>query len=120
MKYWIYYIILILAIGIYSSVGMFTRFAAEYAFFSWQYILWVLCAMIVLGVYAVIWQQILCKMNVGVAYVFRGLAILFSLLISHFVFAESITVNNMIGAVFIMSGIVMFAWLDNKERLLDN
>ena len=119
MRTWWYYIILILAVGIYSSVGIFMRLAAAHPFLSGIYIAFVACAVAVLGLYAVIWQQILGRMNLGLAFVFRGLGILFTLLICHFVFSETITMNNMVGAGLIVMGIILFAWMDKKDKAIE-
>lgn len=59
MKKWMSYIVLILAIAIYSTVGILTRCAAMHPFLSWQYILFVVGAVGVLGIYAILWQQII-------------------------------------------------------------
>ena len=106
---------LIFAIAIYSSVGVFTRMAADYPFMSWPYVLLIGGAVAVLGLYAILWQQIIQRMELGVAYMFKGLGVVFALLICHFVFGEVITLNNILGAVLIVLGITMFAWGDRRE-----
>ena len=40
---------------------------------------------------------------------FKGLGVVFALLICHFVFSEVITLNNIIGAGVIIAGITLFA-----------
>ena len=111
------YIVLILAIAIYSCVGVCTRLAADYPFLSWPYLLLICGAVAVLGIYALVWQQLIQRMNLGVAYMFKGLGVVFALLICHFVFGEVITFNNVIGAAVIIAGITLFAWSD---ALTDN
>lgn len=103
------YIVLVGAIAIYACTGVFTRLAADYPFLSWQYILLVCGAVAVLGIYAILWQQIIQRMELGVAYMFKGLGVVFALLICHFVFNEAITLNNVIGAGVIITGITLFA-----------
>lgn len=116
MKNWISYIVLILAIAIYSTVGVMTRCAAMYPFLSWQYISFVVGAVGILGIYAILWQQLIQRMDISLAYMFKGLGVVFALLICHYVFGEIITLNNMIGAFIIIGGITLFAWADAKER----
>lgn len=116
MKKWTSYIVLILAIAIYSTVGIMTRCAAMYPFLSWQYILFVVGAVGILGVYAILWQQLIQRMDISLAYMFKGLGVVFALLICHYVFGEIITFNNMIGALIIIGGITLFAWADAKEK----
>jgi len=63
----------------------------------------------VLGVYAIIWQQIIKRMPVGDAYLFKGTGVVFGLLIAHFMFGEVITLNNVIGSAVIIAGITLNA-----------
>ncbi len=109
---------LILAIAIYSTVGIMTRCAAMYPFLSWQYISFVVGAVGILGVYAIIWQQLIQRMNISLAYMFKGLGVVFALLICHYVFGEVITLKNTIGALIIIGGITLFAWADAKEKMI--
>lgn len=112
MKKWISYIVLILAIAIYSLVGVMTRCASMYPFLSWQYILWVIGAIGVLGVYAIIWQQIIQRIPISTAYMFRGLGLVFSLCFCYCLFNEQITMHNIIGAIIVIAGITLFALSD--------
>lgn len=115
-KKYLSYIVLILAIAIYSLVGVMTRCASMYPFLSWQYISFVVGAVGILGVYALLWQQIIRRMAISTAYMFRGLGVVFTLLLCYFVFCETITINNIIGSVIIISGITLFSYVDAKEK----
>lgn len=88
-----------------------------YAFLSWQYVLFVVSAVGVLGIYAIIWQQLIQRMAISLAYMFKGLGVVFALLICHYVFGEIITIKNIIGALIIIVGITLFAWADAKENI---
>jgi len=76
---------------------------------SWSYMLWILGAIGVMGVYALLWQQIIAKMPISTAYMFKGTSLIFVLLFSVLLFGEAITLNNVIGAVIIIAGIVLYA-----------
>ena len=65
--------------------------------------------MAVLGVYAVLWQQILNRMPVSDAYMFKGTSLIFILILSFIFFGEAITVTNIIGAALIIGGIALNA-----------
>lgn len=119
MKKWLSYIVLILAIAIYSTVGVLTRCASMCPFLSWQYVLFLIGAVGVLGIYAIIWQQLIQRMEISLAYMFKGLGVVFALLICHYVFDEVITTHNIIGAIIIIVGITLFAWADNREKQYD-
>lgn len=115
MKKWISYIVLIIAIAIYSLVGVMTRCASMYPFLSWQYLSFVVGAVGILGVYAILWQQLIQRFDISLAYMFKGLGVVFALLICHYVFDEVITTHNIIGAIIIIAGITLFAWADARE-----
>ncbi len=62
-----------------------------------------------MGLYAILWQQIITRMELSVAYMFKGTSLIFVLLLSALIFGEAITPQNIVGAMFIIVGIVMFA-----------
>lgn len=93
---------------LYASVMLFTRSAAEYDFISWQYILWFIGAVVVMGVYAVCWQQILRRTELSMAYMFKGMSIVFVMLLAYIFFDEAITWNNLLGAAIIILGIALY------------
>ena len=76
---------------------------------SWSYLVWIAGAICVMGVYAVLWQQLIMRMSLSTAYMFKGTSLIFVLLISALLFGEAITINNVIGSAIIISGIVLFA-----------
>ncbi len=109
MKHYWHYIVLILAAGIYSIVGVLTRYAAEYSFLSWNYIFYIVASVCVLAVYAVMWQQILKSIALSTAYMFRGISLIFTMFFANILFREQITLHNIIGACVIMIGIALYA-----------
>ena len=77
--------------------------------YSLSYLLWIAGAIGVMGVYAVLWQQLIARMPLATAYMFKGTSLIFVLLISALLFGEAITINNVIGSAIIIGGIVLFA-----------
>lgn len=76
---------------------------------SWPYLFWIAGAIGVMGLYALLWQQVISRMSLSTAYMFKGTSLVFVLLISTLLFGEAITLNNVIGAVIIIIGIVLYA-----------
>lgn len=62
-----------------------------------------------MGIYAILWQQVITRMPLSTAYMFKGTSLIFVLLISALLFGEPITTTNIIGSVIIISGIGLFA-----------
>ena len=104
-----YYLFLILAFFVYACSTLFSKQASEYNFISLPYVLFLVGAVAVLGIFAIMWQQIIKKMPISDAYMFKGTSLIFILLLSHIIFGEMITVNNMIGAAIIIGGIALYA-----------
>lgn len=103
------YIALILVFFIYTSSGIFTRKAADYPFLSYQYIVCIFGAFCVLATYAFFWQQIIKRMSLGKAYMFKGTTIVFGLFIANAIFGECITPSNCIGSSLIIIGVTLYA-----------
>ncbi len=102
-----YIILLQFIIMFYTLSGVMAKKASFTNFLSKEFIFYYALEIVILGIYAIMWQQIIKKFSISVAYANKGMAILWSLLWSMIFFNESITVNNIIGALIILLGIGM-------------
>ncbi len=100
---------LIGAFLIYSFAPILSKAASAHGFLSLPYLLYFGGAVLTLGIYAIVWQQIIKHIPVSDAYMFKGTSIIFVLLLSHFLFGEAITIQNCLGAVIIIVGIALYA-----------
>lgn len=94
---------------VYAGTSIFTKLASMEIPWSISYDIWLLCAVGVIGLYALLWQRIIARMDISTAYMFKGLSLVFVLLFSFFLFGELITVNNLLGSTLIITGIVLFS-----------
>ena len=94
---------------LYACVTIFTKYASQHEFLSASYWLGLCGAVVVMGAYAVCWQQILKRVELSTAYMFKGTSLIFIMLLAWVLFEEQITLNNLIGAVVIITGITLFA-----------
>ena len=94
---------------VYACTSIFTKMASQQEAMSWPYLLWIAGAIAIMGVYALLWQQVIKRMSLSASYMFKGTSLVFILLISALLFDEAITLNNMIGSAIIIFGIVLFA-----------
>ena len=118
-QYW--YIFLLIAINfLYACVSIFTKYASQQEFMSWNYMLSIIGAVGVMGLYAVLWQQVLKRIELSIAYMFKGTSIIFVMLFAYVLFGEQITWNNILGAVIIIIGIVLFAYNSKSSPLTSN
>ena len=94
---------------LYACVTLFTKFAAQHEFLSMPYCLALCGAIGVMGAYAIGWQQILKRVELSTAYMFKGTSLIFVMLLAWMLFGEQITLNNIIGACVIITGIALYA-----------
>lgn len=93
---------------VYASTSVCTKMAARETWMSEGYLLWMSGAVGVMGLYALLWQQVLARVPLAAAYMFRGTALLFVLLLSALLFGEPVTTRNLVGAVLIVGGIALY------------
>ena len=94
---------------LYACVGVCTKMASQQEWLSWPYILWFGGAVGVIALYALLWQQVLRRIEISTAYLFKGTTLIFTMLIAALLFGEAITVPNIIGSVIIITGITLLA-----------
>ncbi|MBR1425961.1 MAG: EamA family transporter [Paludibacteraceae bacterium] len=94
---------------LYACVTIFTKFAAQQEFMSLTYCLGLAGAIGVMGIYAICWQQILKRIDLSTAYMFKGTSLIFVMLLAYAIFGEAITPMNIIGATIIIIGIALYA-----------
>lgn len=110
MRIHIRHIALLIGINLlYACVTLFTKFAAQQEFMSILYCLALFGAIGIMGVYAVCWQQVLKRIDLSTAYMFKGTSLIFVMLLAYALFGEAITIMNIIGAVVIVLGIILYA-----------
>ena len=96
---------------IYSLTLVFSKLASQQADIAAACV-YFFCEIVILGVYAVLWQQILKKFPLVVAMSHKGITIIFSLIWAILIFHEDITMYNLIGALLIVAGIGLVSWDD--------
>lgn len=94
---------------LYACVTLFTKYASQQEMGSIAYCLCLAGAIGVMGAYAICWQQILKRVELSTAYMFKGTSLIFIMLFAFALFGEQITIMNLIGAAVIIAGITLFA-----------
>ena len=107
-------ILLQLAVFIYSIVSVFSKISSsiinEEGFFSFLFITCVIFMFITLGIYAIIWQFSLKKIDLSIAYANKSLTLFWSIIWSSILFKESINIQNMVGIIVIIIGVVVISY----------
>lgn len=92
------------AVMIYTLSSVAAKQAALYNALSWPFLVWCGIEILILGVYAIIWQQLIKKIDLSIAYANRSMAILWSVIWAVIFFKETITIQNMIGVIIVLAG----------------
>lgn len=70
---------------------------------------------IILGIYAVLWQQVIKRFELSIAYANRAMSLLWSMIWAVIFFHDKITVNNIAGVLLVMVGIIVIN-LETEEQ----
>lgn len=103
-------VLLLIAFIVYSFTGVFSKLASQNEFLSVKYVGFFVCVILMLGIYAILWQKILSFIPLHKAFLCKSICIIITLALSYFFFAEELTLSNILGAVCIISGIVVLSW----------
>lgn len=109
--YW--FIFLQFVIIIYTLSGVCAKYASRESFFSFNFFLFYGFELLILAIYALLWQQVIKKFDLSIAYANRACALLWSMVWSILFFHEVVTVKNVIGVLIVILGTIIV----NKESV---
>ena len=98
-----------LLLMIYSTSGIFSKLAAKEQFLSFQFCLYYACMILILGVYAVGWQQIIKRMPLTTAFANKAVCTIWGSVWGILFFKERFSIGKAIGIILIVFGIILFA-----------
>lgn len=103
-----------LLLMVYSTSGILSKLAAGVSFLSWEFIGLYAGVIALLGLYAIGWQQILRRMPLTTAFSNKAVTIVWGIVWGALFFSESITLGKVIGALFIIAGVILFSHADSE------
>ena len=106
------YLILYLAFFIESLSFVCGKFASAHNVMSFRFVLWYGLDVMVMGIFAIMWQQILKKMPLAIAYSYRPLVTILGVVYGVLFFHDKLSVTAVIGIVIIVAGI----WMVNADE----
>ena len=74
---------------------------------SFGYLLCFAGIILILGIYAILWQQVLKKVPLSVAMANKPVALILSLLWAFFLFKEALSVKVLFGIALIIAGVIL-------------
>ena len=104
-------LVLQLVVIIYTFSSIIAKVASGTEPFSLQFILFYGADVAVLGIYALLWQQMIKRFPLSVAYANRSMALCWSLLWSILIFGNEVTPQNLAGILLVIAG----TWIVNSD-----
>ncbi|MBQ9512639.1 MAG: transporter [Lachnospiraceae bacterium] len=95
------------AVMVYSINTVVAKYVALEPWFSLKFILLYGLEFVVLGIYAILWQQIIKKVELSVAYANKAMTLLWSMLWGAILFHEGVTLPKVLGVGFVIAGTVI-------------
>ena len=92
---------------LYSFVGVFMKLAFQNEMFSFQFFLFAGLAVLFLGIYAIIWQQVLKKLPLTVAFTNKAICIVWGMLWGALFLGDQITWYKILGSLIVFPGVVL-------------
>lgn len=109
-------LLLHLMLMIYSMSGICSKMAAKQEFLSIKFCLYYGIIIILLGFYAVGWQQIIKKLPLTSAFANKAVTVIWGIIWGYIFFNEPVTRGKAIGALMVAIGIIMYAFSDKEKE----
>ena len=100
-------IMLQFVIIIYSTTSIIAKFAAAQEVASFHFFLLFGLEIGILGIYAILWQQMIKKFDLSIAYANRAMELFWSLLWTIVIFQDKITLYKVGGVVLVIAGTIL-------------
>lgn len=101
------YLMALAAIFCESFSSVFLKLAGREGMLTPRYVFFYLCAVGVMGIYAIAWQLILEKLPLTTAYLRKGVTYVLIFIWAAVIFGEQITVQQIVGIGIIIAGMVV-------------
>ena len=105
-----------LLLAVNSFTGIFSKLAANESFLSFRFCLYYGCIILLLGIYAIGWQQIIKRLPLTTAFANKAVGLIWGFVWGAVFFHEAITLGKGIGAILVVFGVVLFASADKEEE----
>ena len=110
------FILLQVALIIMSFGAVCSKMAGRQEFLSLPFFMFYGALILILFVYAILWQQVLKRISLVVAYACKGVGIIYGILWGVIFFKEEITWKMIAGAVLVLIGVYIFIFGEIKAN----
>lgn len=117
---WKIYALLHAVILLYSFSPICSKFAGRHQFPSVGFVLFYGLAVIILALYALLWQQIIKRMPLTTAYANKAVTVVWGMIGGVFFFDEQITYKKIAGLLVVLAGVVLYSIADGNGEKKQN
>ena len=100
---------------LFAGTTVLSKLAAGEAFLSLRFCLFFGGEFVLLGIYALGWQQILKRLPLTVAYTNKAVTLVWSMVFGVLLFHERIQLKQVIGCALAVAGVLLFVKADGEE-----
>ena len=100
---------------VYTLSSVVAKFATGKELFSFSFFLFYGLEIMILGIYAILWQQMIKRFDLSVAYANRAMAIAWSAVWAIVLFKDVLAIKQVVGIAFVVLGTVIVNSDQNKE-----
>lgn len=109
-------LILQAVIAIYTLSTVMAKLASGHPALSLNFLFFYGAELVILAIYALLWQQMIKKFELSIAYTNRAMALLWSLIWAAVIFHDKITLKNIIGVALVIAGTIIVNGGQQKEE----
>lgn len=110
------FIMLQIALLIMSFGGVCSKLAGRQDFLSLPFFFFYGLLILILFIYAIIWQQVLKSISLTVAYACKGVCVIYGIIWGILFFQEKLRWNMVAGAVLVLIGVYCYVFGEYKEQ----
>lgn len=109
-------LLLHLMLMVYSLSGVCSKLAASESFLSLRFCLLYGAMILLLGFYAIAWQQIIRAIPLTTAFANKAVTTGWGLVWGLLFFQEQITIGKVVGVTLVIAGVVLFSTADGRHE----
>lgn len=102
--------------AVYSISSVVSKLASGKELLSLEFIIFYGLDVMILGIYALLWQQVIKKFELSIAYANKAITLLWALVWGIVIFHEQITPGKVAGIVLVMVGIFILNSEESNDK----
>ena len=105
-----------LMLMVYSVSGICSKLAGQHPFLSLEFCFFYGVVILLLGFYAIGWQQIIKRLPLSIAFANKAVTVVWGTMWGVLFFQESLSVGKLVGAAMVIAGVVLYATSDREDE----